>query len=617
MNRFLSLTAFILTLLLASCEKDSQGGRSEIDVQLEIPSTITLGEGEKECSFRIMFGKAPLATDKIVFETAGGKDIVCSIKVDAKRVTVYLTDKIVSGQYKLHLKRQDSKKFLKEVAVFFQSAGMELDEATTVYGCITCGEEPLQGVVVSDGIEVTETDDKGMYQLKSEKYHGYVFVSVPGGYEAKAEGVFPQLYKLLSEPAKNREKIDFDLVKVENQDNYKVLFFGDMHLANRNNDMRQFSKFIDEINDYAAAGAGQKIYGVTIGDMTWDLYWVTNAFNLSNYVSEINDIKGMQIFHTVGNHDHEMKAVGDYDTVIKFKETIAPTYYSFNIGKVHYVILDDIDCTNDGTGSRTYVTQIVDNQVEWLKKDLQYVSKDTPLILVMHAPLRDTRNKTEITNLISSYSNVHVVSGHTHKVTNYINSGYMEHVSGAVCADWWWSGKNVPDCLVSTDGAPGGYAVWDVKGTDFKWRYKATGKPEDYQFRSYDLNNVTFVRDELSGASEDNLNSYAAAYPRNSKNEVLINVWNWNDRWKISVEDENGNVLRTSHKSAYDPLHIAVRYAWNSTTENFSTQKNGDFFSVTAADADVDLVITVEDEFGNVYTEKMQRPKTFSAETYK
>ena len=39
--------------------------------------------------------------------------------------------------------------------------------------------------------------------------------------------------------------------------------------------------------------------------------------------------------------------------------------------------------------------------------------------------------------------------------------------------------------------------------------------------------------------------------------------------------------------------------------------------NVKADDADVDLTITVKDEFGHTWTEEMQRPKAFSTDSYK
>ncbi len=617
MKRYIHIIAVLAALIFSACDKTPKGDDEKIDVQLEIPNTVTLSEDALEFTFRVMFSKAPLATDKIVFE-GSGKKYDCPMTVSDKSVTVTFPSDIVSGPYKVYLQRGSAQLLLGETSVLVQSAGSQLDPGTTVYGTVSCGDELLKGVVVSDGVEVAVTDDKGMYQLKSQKKHKYVFISVPGGYEVKADGVFPRLYQQLKTSATTLENVNFELVKADGQDNHTLIVMGDMHLANRNNDLAQFGIFIDEINNYLAANAGRKIYGITLGDMSWDCYW--SRLDLPSYKTHINKIKGMQIFHSMGNHDYDEKLTGDFDTAAKYKELIAPSYYSFNIGKVHYIVIDNIDCTNNGTTEgRAYTANIVKEQVDWLKKDLSHVAKDTPLILSMHAPFRDVKNKNEIISIIAPYENVHFLSGHTHKVTNYSEPEYKEHVSGAVCADWWWSGKHNETLLNSTDGAPGGYAVWEVTGKDFKWRYKATGRTDDYQFRSYDLNNVAFTAANLSSdIDKDNLKNYVAAYPASSGNEVLINVWNWNNGWKITVTDEKGNQLKTTHTSAFDPLHIATRYQWSSTTtSNFGTQKNGDYFKVTAADADVDLTITVEDEFGNVFTEKMQRPKAFTKDTYK
>lgn len=115
---------------------------------------------------------------------------------------------------------------------------------------------------------------------------------------------------------------------------------------------------------------------------------------------------------------------------------------------------------------------------------------------------------------------------------------------------------------------------------------------------------------------------YVDAYPENQDNEVLINVWNWNPRWTLKVTDENGNTLTPEEVWAYDPLHVAAMSVkrFNSSTltstPSFITEKFPHFFKVKAADADVDLTITVCDEFGHQWTENMQRPKAFSTDAY-
>lgn len=137
-------------------------------------------------------------------------------------------------------------------------------------------------------------------------------------------------------------------------------------------------------------------------------------------------MKGLQIFHTIGNHDYDYKATSDEEAGSRFMDYIAPTYYSFNIGKVHYVVLDDIDCGNyDGTTSRDYEKRVSAEQLSWLSKDLAYVDKSTPLVVVMHAQLfypsqtegfkidHDVLNTTQLLDVLDGYK-VHFVTGHTH-----------------------------------------------------------------------------------------------------------------------------------------------------------------------------------------------------------
>ena len=62
---------------------------------------------------------------------------------------------------------------------------------------VESAEDYIAGVVVSDGVETVQTDNNGVYQLKSEKESGYVFISVPGGYECALDGVFPDYYRPL------------------------------------------------------------------------------------------------------------------------------------------------------------------------------------------------------------------------------------------------------------------------------------------------------------------------------------------------------------------------------------------------------------------------------------
>lgn len=643
----------IAVLPLMACSNDgmAEAVADSFDVQFECPSLIEVAKGG-EYTFQVTGSNKPAESDVIILESTGGISYTCVlVSVSENSFTIKLTDGCESGTYRVFIKRGDRKKQIGTTYInIVEGIDFTPDAGTTVYGVVSTADGPVQGVVVSDGVEVSVTDERGIYQLQSEKKWGYVFISIPSGYEVPAEGVLPQFYQMMKGDAATTERVDFSLTEVEGQDSYKVFMLGDMHLANRTGDLGQFMDFTEDLNSYRALHQHEKMYAITLGDMTWDLYWYSNSYALPEYLNTINNqVKGLQIFHTIGNHDYDYKAMSDEEAGSRFMDYIAPTYYSFNIGKVHYVVLDDIDCSNyDGTTSRDYEKRVSAEQLSWLSKDLAYVDKSTPLVVVMHAQLfypsqtegfkidHDVLNTTQLLDVLDGYK-VHFVTGHTHLSFNVtpeddVTGGreVYEHNAGAICASWWWSGYLTPGVHISPDGTPGGYSVWDVNGTDIEWIYKATGWTEDYQFRSYDLNNVHFSMADVPqmpasvpASVKAKFQRYVDAYPVNKDNEVLINIWNWNPRWTLTVTDEKGNKLTPEEVWAYDPLHVAAlsvkrfNSSTLSSTPSFITEKFTHFFKVKAADADVDLTITVRDEFGHEWTEQMQRPKAFSTDAYK
>lgn len=635
-----------------ACSKDeaTEVVSDSFGVSFDCPSLIEVSKGG-EYTFQVEGGEEPQASDVLVLESTDGISYTCTlVSVSENSFTVKISEGCESGTYRVFIKRGDRKKQIGSTYINIVE-GMDFtpDAGTTVYGVVSTADGPVPGVVVSDGVEVTVTNEQGIYQLQSDKEWGYVFISVPAGYEVPAEGVLPQFYKMMKGDASTAERVDFSLTAVDGQDDYKVLVLGDMHLANRTGDLKQFMEFTSDLNAYRALHQQEKMYAIALGDMTWDLYWYSNSYALPEYLNTINSqVKGLQIFHTIGNHDYDYKATNDRDAESRFMDYIAPTYYSFNLGKVHYVVLDDIDCSNyDGTTSRDYEKRVSAGQLSWLAKDLSHVDKSVPLVVVMHAQVfypsqtdgfkvdHDVLNTTQLLNVLDGYK-VHFITGHTHLNYNVtpddaVTGGreVYEHNTGAICGSWWWSGYLTPGVHLSPDGTPGGYAIWSVNGTDMEWMYKATGWTEDYQFRSYDLNNVHFSLADVPqmpagvpASVKKEYMKYVDAYPENQDNEVLINVWNWNPRWTLKVTDENGNTLTPEEVWAYDPLHVAAMSVkrFNSSTltstPSFITEKFPHFFKVKAADADVDLTITVCDEFGHQWTENMQRPKAFSTDAY-
>lgn len=637
------ILTIVFSLVVCSCSDNEETAIDDFDIQFELPSLIEINEGGTY-TFILKSKNAPLISDNFVLESEAGVSYICKIiNVSGSSFTVAINSQCETGYYNISLKRGIRKKSAGRTYIsIIENIGFTPAPDTTIYGLVTAEGAPIAGAVVSDGIEVTTTDAEGIYQLKSAKKWGYVFISIPSGYEVPSQGVLPQFFYYTKADTKITERIDFKLKQVDGQDNYILYVLGDMHLANRTSDLSQFLDFTEDLNACRNLNTGRRQYAIALGDMTWDLYWYDNNYALPEYLATVNNqLRDLQIFHTIGNHDYDYKAKNDLEAGRPYVNNIAPAYYSFNLGQVHYVVMDDIDCDSyDGTISRNYKKRLTNDQLTWLGKDLMQVDQDIPIILVMHAQVfypsqtdgwkidHDAVGTNQLLKLLAG-RRTHILTGHTHLNFNVTpdddiagGNDLYEHNTAAICGSWWWSGHLTPDVHLSPDGTPGGYAIWQVSGQDLQWAYKATGQDENYQFRSYDLNRVNFSLADVPQMStnasvQKAFAKYADAYPVNSNNEVLINIWNWSPRWTLTVTTETGERLEPKAVWAYDPLHIAALTVkrFNSATltavPNFITELFPHFFKVKAPDADIDLTITVQDEFGRTYTERMYRPKEF------
>lgn len=642
--RFLTLSIIIsgLGLGFQSCdnEPDPEPENGLRITGVSIPSELNAMIGEEIT----ITGKGFAMGDQIQLTSKSDASIVlvCDVlSVTDQSVTFALPNNVNSGSYQIKVLRNTESQLLGSFLLNIVAETNIPDiEGMTIKGVVYCNGEGVPDVVISDGIEVTTTDANGVYYLPSLKENAYVFISVPGNYEVSNSNNLPLFFKRLSGGTTVEQK-DFSLIETNNN-KHIVVTMADWHLANRNDDLSQFvNGFLYDVNNTIEnyQFQGTKVYGLTLGDMSWDIYWYANNFALPEYLVQMYKLN-CTVFNVMGNHDNDPYAVGDRLAANAYKKTVCPNYYSFNLGNVHYVVLDNIQYINTGgsegvVGARNYGNYIVSEQMAWLKKDLATVKdKTAPLIVAMHAPLYGNPtidingnqsatyaldNANDLVNSFEGFSNVHVLTGHTHINYSVEEANLMEHNTAAVCATWWWTGKNgYAGNHISKDGSPGGYGVWEIDGNNVEWYYKSIGNTRDYQFRSYDLNMVHITAEEFApNATETDMAIYSGDYSdANTNNDVLINVWGYEPEWEVEVK-EAGLALNVTQVYTLDPLHIisyeAKRLDVGSTpTSSFVTRPTAHLFKVTASGPTTTLEIKVTDRFGNVYTESMARPKIFT-----
>lgn len=475
-------------------------------------------------------------------------------------------------------------------------------EGVDTYGYIKdTDNNPIGGVVVSDGFVFTTTDATGLYKFNRHKDARHVRYSLPAGYEAELHTTFklPQIYAKLQN---NKAKYNFTPRKLSNNETrFDLICIGDPQVNSADHVDRFKNEAIADIKAYAAS-AGVPCYGITLGDH------VNNKWNLfSNMVTTMrSDVSGLQIFPTVGNHDYEFPKTTEAESLSKYENYFGPTEYSINRGDVHIVSINNVLHTY--TASAEYDGGLSKERFEWLKKDLSYVSKDKMVILCLHIPIRNANvdYNDEILNLLAEYKSAAIMSAHTHSNYKYIHTvkgkEIVEHITGTTCGAWWHS-------TVCTEGSPIGFGIFRIDGTDIKeWVYKAIKHDENFQIRLYRASNVF-----TGGGNAEYQFSYKG------DNQIVANIWNWDDKWTVNVYEDGvktGTMTRFTGKDAWTGAYHVGVLGNNASNYNKNTDH---LFYYTLKNPNANVKVEAIDRFGKkyeqtVFTDPNSHPGVFNSD---
>jgi len=395
---------------------------------------------------------------------------------------------------------------------------IEVDASRTLYGFVgdTAGN-PVEGVVVSDGFQCAATDARGIYQMERSAEAEYVYFSYPAEFKIRrgADG-YPDFYARL-DASQQRIRQDFTLERLAAAERkFRLICIGDPQPAKAEEAVRFERETMVDVRRTAAASE-VPCYGVALGDLTGE------KPDLLAQVRRALGSAGIPVFALAGNHDKYKVTDATPRDAAYFSYTIGPLDYSFNRGDVHVVCMDDVRYTS-GT---EYTNGFTDAQLAWLRADLSFVPKDKTIVLCYHIPLRDgtARNMAAVKALLAEYAEAHLMAAHTHYNENFINTdaagGIYEHIHGAPCGVFWHSALN-------GDGAPNGYAVYDVEGAAItNWRYKSSLHDESFQIRLH-----------RGGDTHCGF-----TYPHTPET-VIANIWNADPRWTVTLW-ENGVQTKT------------------------------------------------------------------------
>lgn len=434
--------------------------------------------------------------------------------------------------------------------------------------------KPIPNVVVSDGVQCFSTNDNGEFAFEtSPQRRPFVYISTPAEYELPEKDGIAFFYQPLKTDSVN-ENINF-ILKRRNKKitDFVYITISDPQLKNEGDLNRFTTETLVDLAKTVQEFCDKPIIGVTLGDHVYDQMELFDSYKTA--VSN----RGLIMFSVIGNHDYNKNYVSLERVVDKkngyaqqnFNQTFGPTAYSFNIGNVHVVTLEDIDYR----GNREYDKKITSSQLNWLKEDLQFVPKSKIIFLNLHAATSITTagkvsNSNELYELLDGY-NVHIFSGHSHAYENVcVNEKIFEHNIGAACGAFWKG--NVNKC-----GAPNGYLVTNVDKNDVSWYYKSTGKDKGYQFRVYKPGEF-----------------------KSQSKYLVVNVWDYDPSWKVECLD-NGDKMSMERFEDEDQEFINQ----NKGSKGYYTNH---LFRVSPDTKKETIEINVTNRFGDVFVKSISLP---------
>ncbi len=259
---------------------------------------------------------------------------------------------------------------------------------------------------------------------------------------------------------------------------FSFVFLTDIHLRPDSVAINAFDKVVGKVGaidpDFVLVG-GDQVFDVMRGNLA-------KSDTLFRFYAQQSKRFGKPVYNCVGNHElfaiyeesPENSSHPDYKDGM-FKRYFGDTYYSFHHKGWQFITLNVLDVENF-----KYIGNVDKAQLEWLRRELARIPKETPIILTVHIPLVSAyhdiyppsggwpsgpavRNRNEVLELFKDHKLKFVLQGHLHWFEDLNIEGRTHFITGgAIAGRPSWRGYQ---------HGPRGFLKFNVSGNEASYEF--------------------------------------------------------------------------------------------------------------------------------------------------
>lgn len=453
-------------------------------------------------------------------------------------------------------------------------------------------EKGIEGVKVSNGVEVVKTDAQGQYIITLLP-ESTLFICKPASYSVPLNEVqLPQFYyhyypggtpgvttwkwPVIEPTGPLPETIDFPLLRETARDTFKAMGFADPQTA----DDEELDMMRKDIIDHLFGNPYKARFGLVAGDVVNDNLALYERHN--RLMAQI----GVPMWNVPGNHDLNQESPNYEYATQTFKSVFGPDYYSFDYGDAHFLALNNVGFKGRGKG---YEGHIDANQMQWIKNDLKDVSPDKLIIILTHIPLItyannrsfprsiNTVNFGELLGVLGRFKYVYAIAGHdtsnSWKVeVNHTHGWYgypfIAHTLAETRGGGWQNGprdeRGVRQATME-DGNPNGYYVFYFEGNKVKPQFIPAGGSDPKDRLRIMLDPQPTHPDSLSQSHPLGLDRGVQA----DSMFVVVNFFDGGERDQVFISLDGKTPTPMEYVERIDPFYLRQYLKYKGTDDAF------------------------------------------------